>query len=172
MSGKLLQSPWVDRVLMVLMLIGIGGVALATITGDSNISNQRGYSYVDTAVTASDVVHNDGCYTGTNWVRIACDAQGGVLAGPKGYPTWATGQQSVGASAQVPTAGPTAGRQSIEIFNEDSQVNLFCGSITPALVTNGVKIEPGTGREFKTQDNVYCISAGAALTVDFAEYIQ
>lgn len=74
-------------------------------------------------------------------------------------------QQSISASALVPTTA-VSGQTEVAVFNQDTGVNLFCGTSATATTANSAMIEPRTGRSFEIFNRLTCVAASGTVVVD------
>ena len=140
--------------------------AFATYPESWGLALQRGYTVRDSAGAAGDFVTNTGYWDGTNWQR----ATAGVLGGGSGFASDNFNQEALSTTSEAIPAPALTGRVLLRVFNQDTAINVFCKNGAAATSSNGVMIEPRTGRAFPATGTVQCIAASGTPTVDFEEY--
>ena len=137
----------------------------ATYPESYTLAIQRGHNTQSTAGASTDAVTNTGYWDGTNWQR----ATAGVLGGG-GFSSDNFDQEALSTTSEAIPATALTGRVLLRVFNQDTAINVFCNDGAAATTTNGVLIEPRTGRPFPTTGTVQCIAASGTPTVDYEEY--
>jgi hypothetical protein len=164
---------WFGRAAVVVVAVTVGwavgtltaGSAWATYADSWQLAIQQGFNTQGTAGASTDKLIGMGYWDGTNWQRT----NAGVLGGG-GYTSDNFNQEALSTTSEAIPATALTGRVLLRVYNQDTAINVFCKDGAAATSTNGVLIEPRTGRPFPTTGTVQCIAASGTPTVDYEEY--
>ena len=134
---------------------------------DPNTALMQGFTPVGGDVRTDDALIHLGGSDGSDWFRLRTNSSGVIITSDGGGSINIDQQALSTTSAAVP-ASALASRFQLEVFNEDTAINIFCEDGT-ATATTGAMIEPRTGRTFKTTEAIQCIAASGTPRIDYTE---